>query len=163
MSHWKWQEEIFFSLSISIPWQSSFLSLSLSLVLSLSCLLPSVVSGPETEGSIAMLWVICRPGFKCLIPRWQTQSPAIHPGGPNQAGAGWVPHLSEANYRCTQTLIKRSKRWGNKSPLTGRLYKPLHPKSQGRSRGKFSRSQATLGAECKATGEGKMTEKHCGR
>lgn len=96
-----------FLLSIGIPWQSSFLSFPL--FLPLPCLHPTVVFRSKTAGSIAMLSVLCRPSFKCLMPRWQTRPPATHPGGPLQAGAGGMPHLSEADYRCTQTLIKSSK------------------------------------------------------
>lgn len=96
-------------------------SLAFSLFLSSLRLLPPVVFRPKTAGSIAMLPVICRPSFKCLMPRWQSRSPAIHPGGPQPPSTGWMPHLSEADYRCTQTLIKSSKRWGNKSPSTAKL------------------------------------------
>lgn len=76
-------------------------SLALSLILSLPCLLSSEVYRPKTAGSIAMLQVICRSSFKYLMPRWQTRVHSYPTGRQKQAGAGWMPHLSEANYRCT--------------------------------------------------------------
>lgn len=84
----------------------SLICLALSLILTLPCLFPVVFSRPMTTGSIAMLRVICGPSFKFLMPRWQNQSLAIYPGGQTQAGAGWMLHLLEADYRSTQTLIK---------------------------------------------------------
>lgn len=81
----KMKVEIFFSLSISVPWQSSFLFLSCSLCL---VYFPLWFSDPKNAGSIAMLRVICRLSFKCLMSRWQTRSPAIHPGGQSRLVQG---------------------------------------------------------------------------
>lgn len=105
----------------------------------MSCLVPLMVFIPKNSDSIAMLHMICRPSFKCLMLHWQTCSPASHQGVPRRAGAGWLP--SEADY-------KSLKRWGNKWWR--------------KKKGEGVRLVWARPPEG-ATGEGEMTETHGGR